>query len=275
MPVTTEKYDQLKIDKLRHLLTDLAAKGQGRPYEIFVDGLKVVPKTEDPKEFDNYEYYINEDTEKIRILIYYSLSSPRNDQYCYYIQNSKTENSFPLQGSPRGLGELEGILQEKLEARDREHELKRLTEQLTELKQQLQEAEDYCEELEEQLSLAKNNKHKLGKMDLVELGGLMLERLAVKNADALEKIGLAGLVQPTPGTTQATPQATEASFQRKNKTSEEDQQLMKYLAVLTKLDNSLEKEDKAIVMAIIDQLILMPTYLKPVAELLNIQTPDS
>jgi hypothetical protein len=55
MPITNEKYDQLKIDKLRHFLMEMAAKGQVRPYEIFVDGLKVVPKTEDPKDFDNYE----------------------------------------------------------------------------------------------------------------------------------------------------------------------------------------------------------------------------
>src|SRR5689334_312785 len=126
MPVTNDKYDQLKIDKLKHFLVEMAAKGQVRPYEIFVDGLKVVPKTEDPKDFDNFEYYMNEDTEKIRILIYYSMTSPRNDQYCYFIQQHKTEK--PL----NGVGDLNGIIQEKLEARDREHEVRRMTEELQE-----------------------------------------------------------------------------------------------------------------------------------------------
>ena len=70
MPITHDNYDQLKIDKLKHYLEDMTAKGHAKPYEIFVDSLKVVPKTEDPKEFDNYEYYMNDDTEKIRIQIY-------------------------------------------------------------------------------------------------------------------------------------------------------------------------------------------------------------
>jgi hypothetical protein len=44
MPVTNDKYDQLKIDKLKHFLEDMASKGQAKPFEIFVDNLKVVPK---------------------------------------------------------------------------------------------------------------------------------------------------------------------------------------------------------------------------------------
>jgi len=72
MPVTNDNYDQLKIDKLKYFLEEMASKGHARPFEIFVDSLKVIPKTDDPKEFDNYEYYMNEDTEKVRILIYNS-----------------------------------------------------------------------------------------------------------------------------------------------------------------------------------------------------------
>src|SRR5262245_2837430 len=139
MPVSNDKYDQLKIDKLKHFLQEMAAKGQARPFEIFVDNLKVVPKTEDPKDFDNYEYYMNEDTEKVRILIYNSASTPRNDQYCFHIENRKTDK--PL----GGLGEIENIIQEKLSARDREHEMTRLQNELEETKKQLEEAEEYAE----------------------------------------------------------------------------------------------------------------------------------
>src|SRR5687767_8035785 len=142
MPVTNDKYDPLKIDKLKHFLQEMSVKGTARPYEIFVDNLKVVPKTEDPKDFDNYEYYMNEDTEKIRILIYNSAASPRNDQYCYYLQKHKSENSL------NGLGEIETIIQEKLSARDREHELTKLKEELEEAKKQLEESEEYAESLE-------------------------------------------------------------------------------------------------------------------------------
>ena len=174
MPVTNDKYDQLKIDKLKHFLEDMASKGQAKPYEIFVDNLKVVPKTEDPKDFDSYEFYMNEDTEKIRILIYNSNLSPRNDQYCFYVQQNKQEKSA------NGLGDLDGIIQEKLNARDKEYELNRLKVELEEAKQQLEEAEEYADKLEQQLEDAKSNKYKLGKLDLVDLGTLVLGRLSGK-----------------------------------------------------------------------------------------------
>ena len=107
MPVTNDKFEQLKIDKLKYLLEDMAAKGQPRTFEIFVDNLKVVPKTEDPKDFDQYEYYMNEDTEKIRILIYNSANTPRNDQYCFYVQQNKPEKSSST------LGDIDNIIQDK------------------------------------------------------------------------------------------------------------------------------------------------------------------
>ncbi len=264
MPITNEKYDQLKIDRLKHFLTDMAAKGQPRPYEIFVDGLKVVPKTEDPKEFDNYEYYMNEDTEKIRILIFNSMASPRNDQYCYYVQQQKEEK--PLDG----IGTLDGIIQEKLQARDREHEVQRMRQELQDLKEQLQEAEEYAEDLEQQLIQAKDNKHKLGKLDLVELGSAVLERVAAKNAGVLEKYGLSGLVSPPAATEQT--QQTEASFERTgNQPAGNRPELMQYLPLLEQLDKAFEEPQLKTVMEIIRQFTIEPSQLQTVAELLNIE----
>lgn len=263
MPVTTEKYDQLKIDKLKHFLTEMAAKGQVRPYEIFVDGLKVVPKTEDVKEFENYEYYINEDTEKIRILIYYSLTSPRNDQYCYYIQQTKA-------GKPlNGLGDLDGIIQEKLEARDREHEVRLMKQELEETKKQLEEAEEYSEELERQLEDARSNKHKLGKLDLVELGSAVLERMATKNAAALEKMGLAGLVVAPPADS-ASMETTTASFEKQPE--EGKSPTAGYLALLQQLDAVFEEAELETVMQVIRKFAEEPSHLQTVAGLLNIET---
>ena len=52
MPVTNDTYDQLKIDKLKHFLEAQAAKGLAKPYEMLLDNLKVLSKTEDPQEYD-------------------------------------------------------------------------------------------------------------------------------------------------------------------------------------------------------------------------------
>lgn len=260
MPITTEKYDQLKIDKLKHLLTELEAKGQARPFEIFVDGLKVVPKTEDVKEFENYEYYINEDSEKIRILIYYSLTSPRNDQYVYYIQRGKLEK--PL----NGLGELDGIIQEKLEARDREHEARQIKQELEETKKQLEEAEQYAELLEKQLEQANSNKHKLGKLDLVELGSLVLERMAAKNAGALERMGLGSIVAPP--VTEAITEPVAASFEKQQQAHLPEQ---RHIELFQQLESVFDNDQLEIVMQIIGKFAAEPTHLQTVAGLLNIE----
>lgn len=260
MPITTEKYDQLKIDKLKHLLTDLKDKGQGRPFEIYVDGLKVVPKTEDVKEFENYEYYINEDSEKIRILIYYSLTSPRNDQYVYYIQRGKIDK--PL----NGLGELEGIIQEKLEARDREHEARQLKQELEDTKRQLEEAEEYTEQLEQQLEVAKSNKHKLGNLDLVDLGGKMLGHAFTQNAAFFERFGLGGLIAPP--MTKQTAEVTEASYEKQEQGNQPEHE---YGAFLEHLESVFNHEQLKTLIQIINKFAEEPGHLSTVAGLLNIE----
>jgi len=270
MPVTNDKYDQLKIDKLKHFLQDMAGKGFPRPFEIFVDSLKVVPKTEDPKEFDNYEYYMNEDTEKIRILIYNSNLSPRNDQYCFYVQQNKPDKPV------NGLGDLDGIIQEKLTARDREYELTRLKEELEETKHQLEEAEEYAETLEKQLQEASSNKYKLGKLNLVELGGAVLENLAVKNSPILSKMGLGGLFGAGDSqiSNEAKTEETEASFQKKEAdTNSLNPEHLQYIPVLQQLDAAFEKPQLEIVMQVLGKFSEEPATLNTVAELLNIEIP--
>jgi hypothetical protein len=273
MPVTNDNYDQLKIDKLKHFLEEMSGRGLARPYEIFVDNLKVVPKTDDPKEFDNYEYYMNEDTEKIRILIYNSQHTPRNDQYCFYIQRHNVQKPV---SSLNGLGEIETIVQEKLSAREKEYELARLQKELEDTKQQLEESEEYAEELERQLDEAKSNKYKLGKLDLVDLGTIVLGKFAEKNADVLSKVGLQGLSGNKELTENLTPE-TEATFQKKatdnnnsNQSSTLNPESLQYIPVLQNLDQAFEKEDLEIVMLILQKFTEEPAHLKTVAELLNV-----
>lgn len=272
MPVTNDNYDQLKIDKLKHFLEEMQSRGFARPYEIFVDNLKVVPKTDDPKEFENYEYYMNEDTEKIRILIYNSTLTPRNDQYCFYVQKHKAEK--PQQGV-NGLGEIETIVQEKLSAKEKEYELIRLQKELDEAKQQLEEAEEYAEQLEEQLEQSKSDKYKLGKLDLVDLGTLVLGRFAEKNADVLTKVGLQGFSSSKELSENSTDE-TEASFQKKDANGNENSsqlnpESLQYIPLLQNLDQAFEKEDLETVMQILKKFSEEPTQLKTVADLLNIK----
>lgn len=240
MPVTNDNYDQLKIDRLRHYLEAQAEKGIPKPFEIFVDNLKVVAKTDDPKEFDTYEFYMNEDTEKVRILIYNSNLSPRNDQYCFMVQKNVGGKSL------NGLGEIENIVQEKLAARDREYEMNRLREELETTKEELAETEEACDKLQKEIEYLKANKFKLGSMNVPEFVGEMLGSWMRKNPQVVSKLpiageALAGLLQQENGAlnnTPATENETGASFQKETEgvLSEEDKRDLAYLkAVKEKL----------------------------------------
>ena len=86
MPIQFDKFEQSKIDRLKNHLSTLADKNKAKFYEIIVDGLKAVPKTDEISDFDAYEDYITKDTEQIKIVIYNTALSPRNDQYVFILQ---------------------------------------------------------------------------------------------------------------------------------------------------------------------------------------------
>lgn len=274
MPVSNENFDQLKVDRLKHFLEDMAAKGQPKPFEIFVDTLKVIPKTEDPKDFDSYEFYLNEDTEKIRILIYNSAHSPRNDQYCFYMQKGGQQK--PL----NGLGDIDGIIQERLNARDREHEMNRLKEELEETKKQLDEAEEYAEELEKQLEDTKANKFKLGNINFGELASVALEGIVRRNPQMLAKLpggeALAGIIEQDTAEKEkkqlsnSPAPESEVSFKKKtNETLTEDQK--RYIGFLSQLEHAFNQQELEILMKVIQKLSEQPAQLKEVTQLLNIE----
>jgi vacuolar-type H+-ATPase subunit I/STV1 len=276
MPVTNDTYDQLKIDKLKHFLETQAAKAQAKPFEIFVDNLKVVSRTEDPKDFDNYEFYMNEDTEKVRILIYNSNLSPRNDQYSFLVQKNKVEKSL------NGLGEVENIIQEKLAARDREHETNRLREELTSTKEELQETEEYAEKLEKEIEYLKENKFKLGNINIGELASVAVEGMIRRNPQFLTKLpggeALAGIIEQDNKDQEsrllkpnASPE-TAASFQKKEETSETQfsETEVRQLHFLNQLQEGFDQKQIEIFNIILGRLAADPSQLQNVAKLFQI-----
>lgn len=276
MPVTNDNYDQLKIDKLRHYLEAQAEKGQAKPFEIFVDNLKVVSKTDDPKEFDTYEYYMNEDTEKVRILIYNSHLTPRNDQYCFLVQRNKAG------GSLNGLGEIETIVQEKLAARDREYEMAKLREELQAVKEELQEAEEYGYRLEKELQYVKENKFKVGNFNVVEIASVALEGIVRRNPQLLTKLpggeALAGLIvqdnqeQEARLLQQKAEAQPEASFKKKAGVDQPplSEIEIRQLAFLNQLQTSWDGKQVEIFNAVLEKLAADPAKLEDIAIIFDI-----
>jgi len=275
MPVSHQKYDQFKIDKLKHYLEDMTGKGQPRLYEIFVDSLKVVPKTEDLTQFDSYEQYMDEDTEKVRILVYNSNLSPRNDQFCFVVQPGRSDKAMGA------LGEIDTIVQEKLAARDREHAMEALHKELDEARTQLREAEDEVAHLHQELEVVRTGRERK-QIKGIEFMSILLEGFVRRNPQLLQKIpggeALAGLIEqdnqeklaplpePLPG----------ASFRKKeDTTSGLSPEQARYIETLRQLEAHFLQPDLETVMQILGRFTEVPDTLKTVAELLNLKKASS
>ncbi|GGA89951.1 hypothetical protein [Puia dinghuensis] len=275
MPVIHQKFDSFKIDKIKRFLEDMATKGQARPYEIFVDSLKVVPKTEDVAEFDSYEQYIDEDTAKLRILVYNSGLSPRNDQYCFMIGSDRPEKSFG------GLGEIDTIVAERLAARDREYELQDLRKQLQEARAQVEEAESEADSVRQELEAVKAGQQRK-QIKGIEVVSIILEGFVRRNPQLLQRIpggeALAGLIeQDNADSSVASPAepVTEASFRKRSEpgaglTPEQ----LRYIDTLRRLEATFQQPELETVMQVLARFAEAPETLSTVAELLTIKNPQ-
>jgi len=247
---TQEKYDLVKIEKLKHYLESANEKGKPKFYEIFVDNLKAVDKTSDPDAFDEYLVYMSEDTRMVKVLIYTSTEScPRNDKFLFTVTSSEKDEKKKQ--------ELSGIeIEEKIHSVVQMERDKMSTElmkkEIDRLKGELNESEEYIEELEKKLEETRALKA-TSKENLGEVFSIALENIVRRNTHLLGGIplvgqGLAGIVEQDnkrlEETAQNSLQAIEernASFKRKtedevmppkNSLSKEDQETLNYFKTL-------------------------------------------
>lgn len=279
MAITSETYDQLKIDKLKLYLQTQADRNAARYYEIYVDNLKAVHKTNDIQEFDSYEDYMTEDTDRIRILVYSTNSqSPRNDQYVYRMKKQEEQKTIVQQQGLSGI-EIESRMEEKLQTHRERWEHEALVKELEQTKQQLKESEEYAEKLVAELQEYRSKKLHWGNVNLGELASVVVEGIVRRNPQMVAKLpggeALAGIIEQDNkerGTT--TTQETEVSFKKKSDTPELSDEEKGYLNFMRGIAESFDDEEIVILTQVITKLEEDTTQLKPVAELLNINVTE-
>jgi hypothetical protein len=280
MAITSETYDQLKIDKLKLYLQTQADRSAARYYEIYVDNLKAVHKTNDIQEFDSYEDYMTEDTERIRILVYSTNSvSPRNDQYVYRMKKQEEQKQIVQAQGLSGV-EIEHRMEEKLQTHRERWEHEALVKELEQTRQQLREAEEYAEKLVVELQEYRSKKLHWGNVNLGELASVVVEGIVRRNPQMLTKLpggeALAGIIEQDNkerGTVNPT-QETEVSFKKKSDTADLSEEEKGYLNFMRGIAESFDDEEIVILTQVITKLEEDTTQLKPVAELLNINVTE-
>jgi hypothetical protein len=189
MPIVEQRYDQSRVDSLRRSLQREADRGRPRDYEILVDGFRVVPRTNDLDEFEEYEQEIRPDTRNVAILLYDGPGTNRNTRYSFSLQ----QNGQQPNEQAATLGEIDQIVAQKLSERERDFEATRLREKLEETRTQLEEAEEYAGTLQQritELEAAQNVKM----MKWGDLGASIVMGVLRANADKLPQ-SLSGVLE--------------------------------------------------------------------------------
>ena len=290
MALFEDTYDALKIEKLKQSLQKQSDLGRPQYFEIYVDGLKAVPKTNDINEFDNFENFMLEDTEKIRILVYTtSAISPRNDQFTYRLKKQKEEVApvQPVTAPLNGL-DIEARIDEKMRQQRQQWEHEQLKDKLKQTEKQLKEAEDYAEKLEVEITDLRSKKTHFGNINLGELASVALEGIVRRNPQMLAKIPggetLAGIIEADNKEkqnllSQTSEPEPEITFKKQSDTPVQEAAVLSeeekgYIAFMRSLAESFEEEEITLLTHIIQKLEEDTSQLKPVAELLNVRVEE-
>lgn len=265
MPIQFDNFEQTKIDRLKNHLVMMAEKQKPKYYEIYVDSLKAVPKTDEPNEFDAYEDYLTPDSSQIKIVIY-SGNSPRNDQYVFALKAKNREDALlqTLEGMPIKTFSRNSLSDLKTQMEKKSFEMKeiqRLKEEISELNEELDEKEEYIEELEEAIKIAKANGNKLGGIDVSTVLSAALEGLIRRNTHLLADIpgaaGLAGIIekdnQRMNTATLQQPDA-EVSFKKKEAEPEITEQDKQFIAFFNQLQQIFNEQEFNQAMMVLDAM---------------------
>jgi hypothetical protein len=284
MPTQFDKFDQNKINLLKNHLILSASKHTPKFYEIFVDNLKAVPKTDNPDEFEGFEEYLTPDTSFIKVIIYCTGLSPRNDQYFFSLKAQNQQEAFEsgLDGislKAYSQNELVELKSAKIQKTAEQEEIKNLKKQITELNTELQTSQEDLDRCQKGLLIAKENGNKIGGVHAGDLLSRAVTSLIKQNAPAIEKItgieGLAGIIENGNASAAETEQNTEdaqVSFKRKETNPDAivlSQQEKDFLSLCKVLQSHFTEPEMVSVMSILDTLSKNKSQIQPVLELIK------
>jgi hypothetical protein len=284
--ITSEKYDIVKMERLKHYLETNAERGNARHYEIFVDNLKAVDKTNDPGCFDDYNMYMNEDSKVIKVLIYTtSETSPRNDKFIFTITNTEEEK----RKQEKKQSELNGIeIQSKIDTAitaERERlNTEKLKEELEVKTKQLAEAEEYIDQLTGALKTEKDKKYNPREISFGNIASIAIEEVIKRNPAWAKKVPLIGALSGLMGTEQpsdlsgtenkTTTEETTASFSKKAQEpspQSEDTETKVKLGFFRQMEEAFSEEQLTMMLQITQGLMAKPEQLPVVYELVTSQ----
>ncbi len=182
MALAKEMYSANRVNLIYQLLKNEADNGTPKEYDVKVDELKVVSRTNDPERFYSYEEFVLPETRNITINIYDS----KSDRCTRYILLLREEEP-----SKQELSGIERSINTKMLQERKKWEYDQLKKEYDDLKEQLDESDEYADALKtkiNQLEAEKSTKSNKITDTIIGLAGVLL----AKKPNALSGIPLIG-----------------------------------------------------------------------------------
>lgn len=280
MQVIEEQYESARIDRLKRFLHSEQEQGKTKPFEVFIDGIKVIAKTTELHRFNDFKDQIDKDTRNVTIVVFEGEKTNRNMKYsfAYYPESNKVGEVQSLNGlEPKSITEL---IQEKLDERDKQYKIDRLQEKVSSLESQLKEAEEWAADLEQEVLNLKDGKQKKT-VHFGEMAGYMLSGIIKQNPQLLSKLppqasevlsGILGVNLDSNSEQLNAPAESEASFKPKGSNNEspslnEDEK--GWLEYGKMVQSQLDKEQSQKLFAILQEFQIAPALIETVFQLLQ------
>lgn len=272
MSIVKSPYNNEKIALLRQLIVNGAESGHPIDYEIRVDAMKVVPRTNDPEQFDLHEDFVLEDTRFVTVIIYDG-TSRRNIRHVFSLKEEKVENNNQMLS---GI-ELEKKVGEKINQERQGWQMELVQKENENLKSQLNDAEEYIDQLEKSVQDMRSKRMKLGDIHWGEIASVALEGIVRRNTHLIAKIpggeGLAGIIEHDNKAKEqpVLPQETYASFKRQESPETEkndndetvNQDEKERLEFLKQLQECFDDEQMSFLITFLNMLAQKPEALEP------------
>ncbi len=280
----TNPYNDVKLSQFKMWLHDMADKNEGKYIEVYVDDVKVVPRTNRIESLDDHKVYLDDTTETIKVFTYNTENSNRYQQFTFVIEKKKA-NELPVQNQTMQTPQVQGLSGIELEnrinqslAQERERwQTDLLKRDFETCKKELQDAEEYIDDLEKQLSVYKSKKLHLGDVNLGEVASIVLEGMVKRNPHWVAKLpggdALAGLIAKE-ATENGTAEVIENEVVFKKKTPVEEgmsEEMKAQLGFLKQLESHFSQEQLDKIMLILQSFVETPKNIETVFELLEIK----
>ncbi len=281
----TNPYNDVKLSQFKMWLHDMADKGEGKYLEVYVDDVKVVPRTNRIEALDDHKVYLEETTETIKVFIYNTENSNRYQQFTFVLEKKKP-NEIPVQiqtQQSQGLSgiELENRINDRVTqslAQERERwQTDLMKRDFDTCKKELADAEEYIEDLEKQLSQFKSKKLHWGDVNLGDVASVIVEGMVKRNPHWVAKLpggdALAGLIAKE-ATENGTAEVIESEVVFKKKTPSDEgmsEEMKAQLGFLKQLESHFSQEQLDKIMLILQSFVEEPKNIETVFDLLEIK----